>query len=134
MWKIFQDSNLSEPGQKYPHMPKISPAGLPVSSINSEHINIYIYTHQAWGQAPKGLSPLDLSPFWEGLNPDLSPPLIKGLKSGLGLKPFIDELQALFLQYMFIIMSVFLWISAGVLMTQIEHKFTLEDMNTKYGQ
>ena len=27
---------------------------------------------------------------------DLSPPLIKGLKSGLGLKPFIDELQALF--------------------------------------
>ena len=40
--------------------------------------------YQAWGQAPKGL------------NPDLSPPLIKGLKSGLGLKPFIDELQALF--------------------------------------
>ena len=36
---------MSEPGQKYPHMPKISPGGLPVSSINSEHINIYIYTH-----------------------------------------------------------------------------------------
>ena len=43
-----------------------------------------MYWDQAWGQAPKGL------------NPDLSPPLIKGLKSGLGLKPFIDELQALF--------------------------------------
>ena len=47
--KNFQDSNLSEPGQKYPHMAKISPGGLPVSSINSEHINIYIhiytYTH-----------------------------------------------------------------------------------------
>ena len=28
--------------QKYPHMPKISPGGLPVSSINSEHTNIYI--------------------------------------------------------------------------------------------
>ena len=41
--KNFQDSNLSEQGQKYPHMPKISPEGLPVSSINSEHINIYIY-------------------------------------------------------------------------------------------
>ena len=27
--------------KKYPHMPKISPGGLPVSSINSEHINIY---------------------------------------------------------------------------------------------
>ena len=40
--------------------------------------------YQAWGQARKGLSPLDLSP-----------PLIKGLKSGLGLKPFIDVLQAL---------------------------------------
>ena len=39
---------------------------------------------QAWGQARKGLSPLDLSPF------------LRGLKSGLGLKPFIDELQALF--------------------------------------
>ena len=96
------------------------------------------------------ISGMGPSPFWEGLNPDLSPPLIKWLKSGLGLKPFIDELQALFLsvievrskycrrctflQYMFIIISVFLWISAGVLMTQIEHKFTLEDMNTKYGQ
>ena len=32
--------------QKYSHMPKISPGGLPVSSINSGHINIYIlYTH-----------------------------------------------------------------------------------------
>ena len=42
--KFFQESNLSEPGQKYLHMPNISPVGLPVSSINSEHINIYIYT------------------------------------------------------------------------------------------
>ena len=41
---FFQDSNMSEPGQKYPHMPKISPGGLPVSSINSVHINIYIST------------------------------------------------------------------------------------------
>ena len=31
-----------------------------------------------------GPSPLDLSPF------------LRGLKSGLGFKPFIDELQALF--------------------------------------
>ena len=44
VWKNFQASNLSEPGQKYPHMPKISPGGLPVSSINSEYINIYIYS------------------------------------------------------------------------------------------
>ena len=29
--------------QKYPHMPKISPGVLPVSSINSVHINIYLY-------------------------------------------------------------------------------------------
>ena len=41
VWKKFQDSNLFELGQKYPHMPKISPGGLPVSSINSVHINIY---------------------------------------------------------------------------------------------
>ena len=41
------------------------------------------------------------------------------LKSGLGLKPFIDELQALF---------------QALFKPQIEHKFTLEDMNTKYGQ
>ena len=40
--KKFKYSNLPEPGQKYPHMPKISPGGLPVSSTNSEHINIYI--------------------------------------------------------------------------------------------
>ena len=26
-------------------MPKISPGGLPISSINSEHINIYIYIY-----------------------------------------------------------------------------------------
>ena len=43
--KIFQYSNYSEPGQKYPYMPKISPGGLPVSSINSENTNIYIRTH-----------------------------------------------------------------------------------------
>ena len=43
--KIFQNSNLSEPGQKYPYMPKISPGCLPVSSINSENINIYIRTY-----------------------------------------------------------------------------------------
>ena len=43
--KKFQDSNLSEPGQKYPYMPKISPGGLPVSSISSVHINVYIYTY-----------------------------------------------------------------------------------------
>ena len=43
--EFFQNSNLSEPGQKYPHMPKISPGGLPVSSINSVHINIYIYIY-----------------------------------------------------------------------------------------
>ena len=38
---FFQDTNMSEPGQKYPHMPKINPGNLPVSSINSVHINIY---------------------------------------------------------------------------------------------
>ena len=38
------DSNLSEPGQKYPYISKISPVDLPVSSINYVHINIYIYT------------------------------------------------------------------------------------------
>ena len=51
---------------------------------------------QAWGQAPKGLSPLDLSPFLRGLKSGLKSSFNKGLKSGLGLKPFIDELQALF--------------------------------------
>ena len=83
VWIFFQDSNLSEPGQKYPHMPKISPGGLPVSSINSVHINIYIYiytiktrlkcicvcVYQTWGQAlSKGLKskPKALS---EGLKP-----------------------------------------------------------------
>ena len=44
MMKIFPDSNFSEPGQKYSHMQKISPGGLPVSSINFVHTNIYIYT------------------------------------------------------------------------------------------
>ena len=42
---IFQDSNLSETGQKYPHMAKISPGGIPVSSINYVHINIYIHIY-----------------------------------------------------------------------------------------
>ena len=41
MCENFPNSNLSEPGQKYPYKPKIRPGGLPVSSINSEHINIY---------------------------------------------------------------------------------------------
>ena len=41
MCENFPKLELSEPGQKYPHMPKISPGGLPVSSINSVHINIY---------------------------------------------------------------------------------------------
>ena len=41
VWKNFQDMNLSEPGQKYPYMPKISPGGLPVSSIYYiSHIHI----------------------------------------------------------------------------------------------
>ena len=31
---------------KYPYMPKINPRGLPVSSINSEHINIYTLSGQ----------------------------------------------------------------------------------------
>ena len=43
VWKNSQDSNLIEPGQKYPHMQKISPEGLPVSSINSVHWK-YIYS------------------------------------------------------------------------------------------
>ena len=43
---FFQDSNLSESGQKYPRMPKISPGVFPVSSINSVHINIYIHTSE----------------------------------------------------------------------------------------
>ena len=42
---FFQNSNSSEPGQIYPHMPKISPGGLPVSSINSVNINIYIFIY-----------------------------------------------------------------------------------------
>ena len=33
--------------------------------------DLFHTVHQAWGQAPKGLSPLDLSPF------------LRGLKSGL---------------------------------------------------
>ena len=46
MCEFFQDSNLSEPDQKYPHMPKIIHGGFPVSSINSLHINIiYTYTY-----------------------------------------------------------------------------------------
>ena len=35
------------------------------------HSTLSLYAYQAWGQAPKGLSPLDLSPF------------LRGLKSGL---------------------------------------------------
>ena len=42
------------------------------------------------GPSPKGLNPLDLSPFLRGLKSSFN----KGLKPGLGLKPFIDELQA----------------------------------------
>ena len=44
MYEFFQDSNLSEPGAKYPYMLKLNPGGLAVSSINSVHINIYIYS------------------------------------------------------------------------------------------
>ena len=44
MREIFPKLELSEPGQEYPHMQKISPGGLPVSSINSEHMK-HIYTH-----------------------------------------------------------------------------------------
>ena len=44
MCESFQDSNLSEQGQKYPYMSKISTGGPPVSSINSEHIIMYIRT------------------------------------------------------------------------------------------
>ena len=40
--KKLLDSNVSEPGQKYPHMPKISPEVLPLSSINSVHIKCLI--------------------------------------------------------------------------------------------
>ena len=35
---------MCEPGEEYQHMQKISTGDPPVSSINSEHINIYIYT------------------------------------------------------------------------------------------
>ena len=39
---VFHDLNLSELCQKYPHMPKISPGGLSVCSINYVHTYIYI--------------------------------------------------------------------------------------------
>ena len=44
MCEIFPKLEVSEPGQKYSYMPKISRGGLPVSSIDSAHINIYIHT------------------------------------------------------------------------------------------
>ena len=43
--KIFPISNFPHPGQKYSHMPKMSPGGFPVSSINSVHINVYTHIY-----------------------------------------------------------------------------------------
>ena len=42
---FFKDSKLTEQEQKYLHLPEVILGGFPVYSINSVHINIYIYIH-----------------------------------------------------------------------------------------
>ena len=53
------------PSPKYPYMPKITPGGLPVSSINSLHENIYIYTIKTQLKFTSSLRLLVVSPQQE---------------------------------------------------------------------
>ena len=59
---------MSEPGQNYSHMPKISPGGLPVSSIDSEHINIYTVEPPITAPPNSGQPLNNGQPSWHGLN------------------------------------------------------------------